>query len=75
MWIIQLKLWQNKHKNATKKSDGRLNFDSCDYKRKKQDTFIKHIYKGSSGVHQIFVKPEFRLNPSPVNIKFFSILK
>ena len=27
--------------------------------------------RGFSGVHQIFVKPELRLNPSPVNIKFF----
>ena len=26
---------------------------------------------GFSGVHQIFVKPELRLNPSPVNINFF----
>ena len=27
--------------------------------------------RGFSGVHEIFVKPELRLNPSPVNMKFF----
>ena len=26
--------------------------------------------RGFSGVHQMFMKPELRLNPTPVNIKF-----
>ena len=30
-----------------------------------------NVCRGFSGVHQIFVKPEVRLNPSPVNIKLF----
>ena len=29
------------------------------------------MIRGFSGVHKFFVKPELRLNPSPVNIKFF----
>ena len=29
-----------------------------------------YFYRGFSGVHQIFVKPEVGLNPSPVNIIF-----